>query len=69
MRRDKSKKTLIRNIINAQISRKERLKWATEVIKNDLPFEENFCQLAQEVLNLHALYLEKASNFNKLEAG
>ncbi|MDG6897559.1 dephospho-CoA kinase [Actinobacillus delphinicola] len=58
--RDQQSEKLIKKIISSQISRIERLKWATEIIENNIDLSENFCHLAKEVLTLHHLYLSKS---------
>ncbi len=59
-KRDSNKEALIQKIMQAQVSRQERLKWATEVIDNNGELDETFCQLAKKVLELHHLYLALA---------
>lgn len=59
--RDKQSEQLIKKMIASQISRKERLKWATEIIENNIDLSDNFCHLAQEVLTLHHQYLSKSN--------
>lgn len=58
--RDNAGMTQIKNIMAAQVSRKERLDFADDVINNDLDFAENLPVLAQKVLELHQLYLTLA---------
>ena len=50
----------IQRIMDAQVSREARLKWATEVINNDANLVENLLQLKQKVLELHRFYLQQA---------
>ncbi len=60
--RDHQSEQLIKKIIASQITREERLKWATEIIENNIDLDENFCHLAKEVLGLHHLYLSKSNS-------
>ncbi len=56
-RRDNSGKSDIEKIVNSQISRKERLKAADDIIVND----SDFSCLRSQVESLHQKYLEIAS--------
>ena len=59
-RRDHNNIKQIQRIMDAQVSREARLKWATEVINNDANLVENLLQLKQKVLELHRFYLQQA---------
>lgn len=59
-KRDKNNLQQIQRIIDAQVSQTERLKWATDVINNDLDLAENLPHLKQKVLELHRFYLQQA---------
>ncbi|WP_288062017.1 dephospho-CoA kinase [Rodentibacter caecimuris] len=59
-KRDKNNLEQIRQIMNAQVSRAERLKWATDIINNDKELAENLPHLKQKVLELHQFYLQQA---------
>lgn len=58
--RDKSKEETIKQIINAQVSRTERLRYANDVIDNSLPLHENEENLRRQVAQLHQAYLQLA---------
>ena len=62
--RDNNQLALIKNIMQSQVSRSERLQHADDVIHNDAPFRESLPQLKQKVLDLHHLYLQLAEKFN-----
>lgn len=57
IQRDTSKAEIIENIIASQVSREKRLSYATEIINNDKPLNENLPQLIQQVNQLHQHYL------------
>lgn len=57
MQRDGSNKQQIRAIMDTQLSRKERLKWANDIIDNSGPLEG----LPSKVETLHETYLKRAS--------
>ncbi|QLB13521.1 dephospho-CoA kinase [Bisgaardia hudsonensis] len=59
--RDKNKEELIKKIIASQVTRDERLSWATEIVRNDLDLSKNLSVIKQKVLELHQIYLEKAT--------
>lgn len=59
--RDKNKIQDIQRIMDAQVSRAERLVVADDVINNDKPLTENLPFLKQKVLELHQLYLTLAN--------
>lgn len=59
-KRDKSKTETIKSIIASQVSRAERLKYADDVIENNLPLEEGLEKIQQQVLQLHQHYLALA---------
>lgn len=61
-RRDGSNRELIQRIINAQVSRAERLKAADDVINNDVDSTEISAYLQPKVLELHRLYLRLAED-------
>ena len=56
---------LIKNIMQSQVSRSERLQHADDVINNDVDLRESLPQLKQKVLDLHHLYLQLAEKFNE----
>ncbi|OOF42546.1 dephospho-CoA kinase [Rodentibacter trehalosifermentans] len=58
--RDQSNLKQIQQIMNSQVSREERLKWATDIINNDKDLAENLPHLKQKVLELHRFYLQQA---------
>ncbi|MBF0750749.1 MULTISPECIES: dephospho-CoA kinase [unclassified Pasteurella] len=60
MKRDQNNLEQTQRIMNAQVSRTERLKWATEIINNDKDLAENLPHLKQKVLELHRFYLQQA---------
>lgn len=62
--RDSNNIAQIQRIMNAQVSREERLKWADEVINNDAPLSQNLPALRQKVLELHQFYLQLAEAKN-----
>lgn len=59
-KRDQNNLEQIQRIMDSQVSRSERLKWATEVIDNDKDLPENLPHLKQKVLELHRFYLQQA---------
>ena len=63
-RRDHNNIKQIQRIMDAQVSREARLKWATEVINNDACLVENLLQLKQKVLELHQFYLSESRKKN-----
>lgn len=63
-KRDKNNFEQIRQIMNSQVNRTERLKWATEIINNDKDLAENLPHLKQKVLELHCFYLQQAEKIN-----
>ena len=50
----------IQAIMNAQVSREERLKWADDIISNDAKLPETLPHLKQKVLELHQFYLSES---------
>lgn len=56
-RRDNNKIQLIQQIMNAQVSREQRLSQADDVINNDQPLPQSLPELHQKVLELHRSYL------------
>ena len=63
--RDNNQLALIKNIMQSQVSRSERLQHADDVINNDADLSESLPQLKQKVLSLHHLYLQLAEKFNE----
>ncbi|OOF41255.1 MULTISPECIES: dephospho-CoA kinase [Rodentibacter] len=63
-KRDKNNFEQIRQIMNSQVNRTERLKWATEIINNDKELAENLPHLKQKVLELHRFYLQQAERMH-----
>ena len=63
--RDNNQLALIKNIMQSQVSRSERLQHADDVIHNDADLSESLPQLKQKVLDLHHLYLQIAEKFNE----
>lgn len=57
LKRDKSNLDTIKNIIQSQVSRAERLSYADDIIENNLPLNENLKNIQQQVQKLHADYL------------
>ena len=62
--RDNNQSALIKNIMQSQVSRLERLQHADDVINNDADLSESLPQLKQKVLDLHHHYLQLAEKFN-----
>ena len=62
--RDNNQLALIKNIMQSQVSRSERLQHADDVINNDADLSESLPQLKQKVLDLHHHYLQLAEKFN-----
>ena len=58
--RDKNNIQLIQQIMNAQVSRETRLKYADDIINNDDELVEKGNVLRQNVLKLHRTYLRLA---------
>ncbi|OOF71046.1 dephospho-CoA kinase [Rodentibacter caecimuris] len=58
--RDHNNTVQIQQIINAQISREIRLKYADDIIDNNPKLPENLPRLRQQVLELHQFYLKQA---------
>ncbi|MFC0323488.1 dephospho-CoA kinase [Gallibacterium melopsittaci] len=56
--RDKNSESLIRKIMQSQISRQQRLAKADDIINNEQPFAENLDCLKTEVMKLHQYYLQ-----------
>lgn len=59
-KRDKNKEETIKNIMNSQVSREERLKYADDIIDNNLPLEQGLSLIEKQAIQLHQDYLEKA---------
>ena len=62
--RDHNNIQQIQAIMNAQVSREERLKWADDIISNDVKLPENLPHLKQKVLKLHQFYLSESRKKN-----
>lgn len=62
--RDNNPLPLIKNIMQSQVSRSERLQHADDVINNDADLSESLPQLKQKVLDLHHHYLQLAEKFH-----
>ena len=58
--RDHNNIQQIQAIMNTQVSREERLKWADDIISNDAKLPENLPHLKQKVLELHQFYLSES---------
>lgn len=63
--RDNSNEETIKNIMASQVSREKRLSYADDIIENNLPLDQNFAKLKQQVLELHQKYIELALHKNK----
>ena len=63
--RDNNQVEQIKRIMQSQVSRQERLKYADDVINNNEDLIANLPQLKQKVLDLHHLYLQLAEKFNE----
>ncbi|TDQ58140.1 dephospho-CoA kinase [Mesocricetibacter intestinalis] len=59
-RRDKNKLEQIRRIMQAQISREQRLAFADDVIDNNQELADSQDSLQRQIANLHLLYLRLA---------
>lgn len=59
-KRDNSDEHTIKQIMQSQVTREERLQYADDVIENNLPIEQNFQHLKIQVQNLHHNYLKLA---------
>lgn len=64
-KRDKSKVETIRKIMASQVSREERLSYADDVIENNLPIEQGFVLIKEQVNSLHQKYLTLANKKEK----
>ena len=64
-KRDNNQLALIKNIMQSQVSRSERLQHADDVINNDTDLSESLPQLKQKVLDLHHLYFQLAEKFDE----
>lgn len=62
--RDNNNFEQIQRIMNSQVSRQARLKWADDVINNDADLAQNLPHLQKKVLELHQFYLQQAENKN-----
>lgn len=63
--RDNSNEETIKNIMAAQVNQEQRLSYADDIIENNLPLDQNFAKLKQQVLELHQKYIELALHKNK----
>ena len=63
--RDNNQVEQIKRIMQSQVSRQERLKYADDVINNNEDLIAGLPQLKQKVLDLHHLYLHLAEKFNE----
>lgn len=63
--RDNNQVEQIKRIMQSQVSRQERLKYADDVINNNEDLIAGLPQLKQKVLDLHHLYLQLAEKFNE----
>ncbi|STO92323.1 dephospho-CoA kinase [Haemophilus pittmaniae] len=62
--RDNNSLEQIQRIMQSQVSQKERLQWADDIINNDRELADNFIHLQQKVLELHRFYLTLAGKTN-----
>ncbi|WP_431831745.1 dephospho-CoA kinase [Actinobacillus genomosp. 2] len=62
-KRDQSKIDTIKNIMASQVSRAERLRYADDVIENNLPLEQGLEKIKAQVLALHQYYLNLAKSY------
>ncbi len=63
--RDNNQVEQIKRIMQSQVNRQERLKYADDVINNNEDLIAGLPQLKQKVLDLHHLYLQLAEKFNE----
>ena len=63
--RDNNQVEQTKRIMQSQVSRQERLKYADDVINNNEDLIAGLPQLKQKVLDLHHLYLQLAEKFNE----
>ncbi|WP_109432004.1 dephospho-CoA kinase [Aggregatibacter segnis] len=63
--RDNNQVEQIKRIMQSQVSRQERLKYADDVINNNEDLIASLPQLKQKVLDLHHLYLQLAEKFDE----
>ena len=63
--RDNNQVEQIKRIMQSQVRRQERLKYADDVINNNEDLIASLPQLKQKVLDLHHLYLQLAEKFNE----
>ena len=63
--RDNNQVEQIKRIMQSQVSRQERLKYADDVINNNEDLIAGLPQLKQKVLDLHHLSLQLAEKFNE----
>ena len=62
--RDNNSLEQIQRIMQNQVSQKERLQWADDIINNDRELADKFIHLQQKVLELHRFYLTLAGKHN-----
>ncbi|WP_423848327.1 dephospho-CoA kinase [Actinobacillus arthritidis] len=62
-KRDQSKIDTIKNIMSSQVSRAERLRYADDVIENNLPLEQGLEKIKAQVSALHHYYLNLAKSY------
>lgn len=65
MARDNNQAELIKQIMQSQVSREQRLSYADDVINNDLPLNENLAELEKTIEKLHHTYLALADNLSR----
>ena len=63
--RDNNQVEQIKRIMQSQVRRQERLKYADDVINNNEDLIASLPQLKQKVLDLHHLYLQLAEKFDE----
>ncbi|WP_150539167.1 dephospho-CoA kinase [Actinobacillus vicugnae] len=61
-KRDQNKIEIIKNIMASQVSRAERLRYADDVIENNMPLEQGGEKIKMQVSELHQHYLELAKS-------
>ncbi|UKH22587.1 dephospho-CoA kinase [Actinobacillus pleuropneumoniae] len=61
-KRDQSKVDTIKSIMASQVSRTERLRYADDVIENNLPLEQGLERIKKQVFALHQQYLDLAKD-------
>lgn len=66
MKRDSSNIDTIKNIMASQVNREERLRYAHDVIENNLPLEEGLPSIKAQITALHQQYLVLAKQKENL---